>query len=85
MSAICETHRKKVSAELLYNSVHRKFNQLEKRCGRENQHPAEGALRSPIEQLQLECWNEEHVSERLDPQARDWAAQDNGKETLLGP
>ena len=28
-----------------YNSVHRKFDQLEIRCGRENQHPAEGALR----------------------------------------
>ena len=25
--------------ELLYKSVHRKFNQLEIRCGRENQHP----------------------------------------------
>ena len=28
--------------------------QLELGCGRENQHPAEGALRPPIEQLQLE-------------------------------
>ena len=39
MSAICDAHKKKVDAELLYNSVHRKFNQLERRCGRENQHP----------------------------------------------
>ena len=29
MSAICDTHKKKVDVELLYNSVHRKFNQLE--------------------------------------------------------
>ena len=29
MSAICDTHKKKVGVELLYNSVHRKFNQLE--------------------------------------------------------
>ncbi len=45
MSAICDAH-KKGDVELLYNSVHRKFNQLEIRCGRENQHPAEGALRT---------------------------------------
>ena len=43
MSAICDAHNKKVGVELLYNSVHRKFNELEKRCGRENQHPAEWA------------------------------------------
>ena len=29
MSAICDAHKKKVGVELLYNSVHRKFNQLE--------------------------------------------------------
>ena len=28
-----------MGVEQLYNSVHRKFNQLEIRCGRENQHP----------------------------------------------
>ena len=39
MSAICDAHKKKVVAELLYNSVHRKFNQLGIRFGRENQHP----------------------------------------------
>ena len=38
MNAICDAH-KKVGAEKLYNSVHRKFNQLEIRCGSENQHP----------------------------------------------
>ena len=53
MSAICDAHKKKVGVELLYNSVHRKFNQLELRCSRENQHPAEGALRIPIEQLEI--------------------------------
>ena len=39
MSAICDAHKKKVGVELLYNSVHRKFTQLEIRRGRENQHP----------------------------------------------
>ena len=38
--------------ELLYNSMHRKFNQLESRYGRESQHPAEGALRPPIDSLE---------------------------------
>ena len=28
MSAICDAHKKKVDVKLLYNSVHRKFNQL---------------------------------------------------------
>ena len=51
MSAICDAHKKKVGVELLYNSMHRKFNQLETRCGRESQHPAEGALRPPINQF----------------------------------
>ena len=41
MSAIYDAHKKKVGVKLLYNSVHRKFNQLEIRRGRENQHPAE--------------------------------------------
>ena len=51
MSAIYDAHKKKVDVELLYNSVHRKFNQLQTRCWRESQHPAEGAIRSPIEQF----------------------------------
>ena len=51
--AICDAHKKKVDVEQLCNSVHRKFNQLELRCGRENQHPAEGVLRPPIEQLEI--------------------------------
>ena len=79
--------------ELLYNSVRTgsqlvwRPDQLETRCGRESQHPAEWALRPSIEQLQLErrCWIEEHVLERLGPQAPGWAAQENGKETQLWP
>ena len=51
MSAICDTHKKKVYVELLYNSEHRKFNQLATRYGRESQHPAEGALTHPINQF----------------------------------
>ena len=50
MSAICDAHKKKVDDELLHNSVHRKFNQLETRCGRDNQHPGELAPRHPVEQ-----------------------------------
>ncbi len=38
MSAICDVHKKKVDVKKLYNSVHRKFNQLEKKCDRENEH-----------------------------------------------
>ena len=60
ISAICDAHKKKVGVELLYNSVHRKFNQLETRCGRESQHTAEGALRPPINQFgDLTSWRED--------------------------
>ena len=57
MSAICDAHKKKVGIELLYNSVKTgsqlvwRPDQLVTRCGREGLHPAEGALRPPIEQL----------------------------------
>ena len=47
MSVICDAHKKKVYVELLYNSEHRKFNQLEIRCGRENQHPREAGPPGP--------------------------------------
>ena len=68
---------RRVDVKLLYcpgedrKSVSWRSDQFEIRCGRENQHPAEWALRPPIEQLQLErrCWIEEHVPERLGPQA----------------
>ncbi len=57
MSAICDAHKKTlVDVELLYNSVHRKFNQLETKCGRESQHPAEGALGPPIEVVDQTSW-----------------------------
>ena len=35
--------------------------------------------------LKIRCWNAEHVLERLGLQAPGWAAQENGKETLLWP
>ena len=37
------------------------------------------------DQLERRCWIEEHVPERLGPQASGWAAQENGKETQLWP
>ena len=45
MSAICDSHKKKVGVELLYNpgedrkSVVWRSDKLEIRCSRENQHP----------------------------------------------
>ena len=46
MSAICDAHNNKVHGEQLYNpGEDRKSDELESRCGRENQHPVEGALR----------------------------------------
>ena len=52
MSAVCDAHKKKVDVELLYNSGHRKFNQLDVRCSRENQQsgPPGPRLSSPGEQ-----------------------------------
>ena len=38
---------RRVGVKLLYNSVHRKFNQLEIRWGRENQHRAEEGPQDP--------------------------------------
>ncbi len=67
--------KKKVDVELLYNSVHRKFNQLETSCGRESHHPTEGALRPRInqfgrpDQLKISCGRENQHPERLGPQA----------------
>ena len=37
------------------------------------------------DELERRCWIEEHFLERLGPQASDWAAQENGKETQLWP
>ena len=95
MSAICDAHKKKGGVELLYNSVKTgsqlvwRPDQLEKRCGKESQHPAEGVSGPPIESLEIRLVGEmlewEHVPERLGPQAPGWAAQENGKETRLWP
>ena len=84
--------------ELLYNSVKTgsqlvwRLDHLETICGRESQHPAEGALRPPIEQLQLGI---RRVTDKMldwgtcpreaRTQAPGWAAQENGKETRLWP
>ena len=61
MSAICDAHKKKVDDEQLYNpSEDRKSDQLEIRCGRENQHPAEGALRTPDWAVEVKIsWRED--------------------------
>ena len=70
--------RDRVGVELLYNSGHTKFNPSETRCGRESQHPAEGALRPPTNQfgdqtswgsdeLEIRCGRENQHPERLGP------------------
>ena len=56
MSVICDAHKKKVDVERLYNpgedrkSGSWRSDELETRCGRENQHPVEWAPRPPVEQ-----------------------------------
>ena len=47
MSAIFDAQKKKVDVEQLYNSLHRKFNQLEIRCCRENPAPSRGGPQDP--------------------------------------
>ena len=65
MGAICDTH-KKVSVEILYNSLHRKSNQF----WRPDQLGEDAGSRN--------------ISQRgWAPQAPGWAAQENGKETLM--
>ena len=88
MSAICDTHMKKVGVELLDNSVHRIFNQLETRYGRESQHPAEGALRPPINQLVIRRVGDKMRLRKPAPreaglQVPGLVAQENRKETLM--
>ena len=64
-----EVHKILSGRELLYNWVQRKFNQLETRCGRKSQHPAEGALRLPInefwgsEEMEIWCCSENSTQE----------------------
>ena len=88
MSAICDAHKKKVDVELWYNSVNRKFNQLETRYGRESQHPAERAIRPPIEQFR-DQWDGEITLQRKQHPAESWASGwatlENEKDTLLCP
>ena len=50
MSAICDAHKKKVDVEQLYNLVHKKFNELERRCWNENMSQRGWAPRPPVEQ-----------------------------------
>ena len=55
MSVICDAHKKKVGIELLYNSVHRKFSQLDQMSWREdagmrNMSQRGWASRPPVEQ-----------------------------------
>ena len=70
--------------------MHRKFNQLETRCGRESQHPAEGAFRLPINELGIRPVGEKMLdwgtcSWKAGPPGPCWASQENGKETRLWP
>ena len=46
MSAIWDTH-KKSGRQIIFNSVHRNFNQLGRRCCRENQHPERLGRQAP--------------------------------------
>ena len=75
--------------EQLYNSVLRKFNQLETRCGRDSQHPAEGALRPPINEFgDQKSWRNDAVektapSKELGPRASGWATLEDEKEMLM--
>ncbi len=91
MSAICDAHKKKVNVELLYNTVHRKFNQLETRYGRESQHPAERALRPLINQFGDQAsWRQDAVEkastqqrEPTGPRLRVWRPDQLGEDAGL--
>ena len=51
MSAICDARRKKSGRQIIIrSSISWGSDELEIRCGRENQHPAEWAPRPPVEQ-----------------------------------
>ena len=68
MSAICDIHKKKEDVELLYNSVHRKFNQLEIRCGREKPATSRGGPSGPpIKQLEIRPVGEKRLERRTCP------------------
>ena len=83
MSAICDAHKKKVEVDLLYYSVHRKFNQLEIRCCRENSTQRRWALRTPnwairvqsLSQLELRCSRENQHPAEGALRTPDWAVE----------
>ena len=90
MSAIWDARKKKEDVELLYNSVHRMFNQLEKRCGRESQHPTKWALRLPIELLEIRPVGEKMLEwgpspREAGPPGPRLSNSGDKKETLLWP
>ena len=69
---------RRVGVKLLYNpgedrkSVSRWSDQLEIRCGRENQHPAEGALRTPDWAVEVQIsWREDAGMRNMSQ--RGWA------------
>ena len=62
MSEICDAHKKRVGIELLYNSVYRKFNQLEIR-------PVGDQTNWGSDELEIKCGRENQHPERLGPQA----------------
>ena len=96
MSAICDAHKKKVDVELLYNSVHRKFNQfgdqtswgqnaVEKASTQQRELSGPRLISWGSDELKMRCGRENQYLERLGPQAPAWAAQKDGKETRLWP
>ena len=91
MSAICDAHKKKVGVELLYNSVHRKFNQfwrpdaVEKASTQQREPSGPQLISWGSDELEIRCSRENQHPERLGPQAPGWAAQENRKETWLWP
>ena len=85
-----------LAIELLYNSVKTgsqlvwRLESLERRCGGEKQHPAEGALGTPnwaiwgSEVLEKWCCRENSTQLRAGPpRPPDEQHQENGKETLM--
>ena len=79
MSAICDAHKKKVGIELLYNSVHRKFNQfgdqtswrqdaVEKANTQQREPSGPRLISWGSDELEIRCGRENEHPERLGPQ-----------------
>ena len=94
MSAICDAH--KVGVELIYNTVHRKYNQfgdqtswrqdaVEKASTQQREPSGPRLISWGLDELDIRCGRENWNPERLAQQAPGWAAQENGKETRLWP